>query len=352
MPFNTVLIEKSVARYRRERDRYSKLADHIAEICRTDICEGNAIRAQVTFRVKSVKSLEGKLNRFSLLPDKNYKTDDDVFASISDLAGVRIATYRDEDCETIKTLVEKFFSDEDRPPTIIDVKDLNKQNPNKFYRAIHAQVWLPQEELVGTYENLDDVSCEIQICSMMAHVWNEIEHDIGYKPGAVHPSEEEIFLLRTLGQNVRLGDEFISRLLAAHENHVDQQEGNFRDVHDFVSNIQRQFDLKSPASNSGQLFEQLKLLSLSTPQSMQLLVAGTDKSALQTEIEEFNKTLGDKTVLHMDPESSDLLLMALFRKKLQDVLATHQGRVGRGMGRPSRLYRLARCYQRHHDGSS
>lgn len=72
---------------------------------------------------------------------------------------------------------------------------------------------------------------------MMAHVWNEIEHDIGYKPGAVHPSEEEIFLLRTLGQNVRLGDEFISRLLAAHENHVDQQEGNFRDVHDFVSNI-------------------------------------------------------------------------------------------------------------------
>ena len=92
MPFNSDLIEAAVRRYRRERDRYIKLADRVQEICKTDICDANAIRAQVTSRVKSANSFEGKLRRFSTNLDKNYADLDSIFDGISDLAGVRIAT--------------------------------------------------------------------------------------------------------------------------------------------------------------------------------------------------------------------------------------------------------------------
>ena len=34
--------------------------------------------------------------------------------------------------------------------------------------------------MIGTYANVSDVPCEVQVCSMMSHVWNEIEHDLGY----------------------------------------------------------------------------------------------------------------------------------------------------------------------------
>ena len=57
MPFDQSLIAPAVDRYRRERDRYIKLADRVAEICLTYICLENAIRAQGTFRVKSIRGL-------------------------------------------------------------------------------------------------------------------------------------------------------------------------------------------------------------------------------------------------------------------------------------------------------
>ena len=59
------VIREAVARYDRERDRYLKLAGRVSDICRSSIVEDNAIRAQVTFRTKTVRSFEGKLKRFA-----------------------------------------------------------------------------------------------------------------------------------------------------------------------------------------------------------------------------------------------------------------------------------------------
>ena len=82
-------IKKAVQRYHREYDRYLKLAARVAEICRGEIVEGNAIRAQVTSRVKSPKSFEGKLRRFAATGKKSFPDVEDVFHQIRDLAAVR-----------------------------------------------------------------------------------------------------------------------------------------------------------------------------------------------------------------------------------------------------------------------
>jgi hypothetical protein len=63
-----------------------------------------------------------------------------------------------------------------------EVKDKQRETPENFYRATHCEVFLPPVDLVGTYANVASVPCEIQVCSMMAHVWNEIEHDLGPAP--------------------------------------------------------------------------------------------------------------------------------------------------------------------------
>lgn len=357
MPFRSDLIFPTVDRYRRERDRYVKLADRVSEICRNDICDQNAIRAQVTFRVKSLKSFEGKLRRFSTHADRNYESVDEIFSSISDLAGVRIATYQYEDCAKVIDHLQQTFNGPDGDIQI-DAKDRHIQDRTNFYRAIHAQVCLPEDELIGTYDNIADISCEVQICTMIAHVWNEIEHDIGYKPELGGPSEDEKKLIEMLGHTVRQGDQQISMLLAANARRLSQsssptepdpQTRPFRDVHDFVSRMQDYQDRAMPnfAKNSGQLFDLLEDLSLNIPSTLEEALQPFDAAELRHEVDLFSTFLGTKGLSNLAPDnsSSDLFLLRLFSERLDPILDLHKGRVGRGRGRPTRLYRLARQFR-------
>lgn len=347
MPFDQSLIAPAVDRYRRERDRYIKLADRVAEICRTDICLENAIRAQVTFRVKSISSFEGKLRRFLRKEHKNFRSVDQIFDEVSDLAGVRIATYQEEDLERIVEVVQQVFVGPDSGPVDIDQKDLNKGNSSNFYAATHAQVSLREDELIGTYDNLNDVSCEIQICTMMAHVWNEIEHDIGYKPDGGGPSPLEKSILVMLGHNVRQGDRMISELLTANSERLNDQDEDFQDVHDFVAQTRSLFPVRDFAKNSGQLFDQILMLSILKIEDVERAVGRVDMNAAQHSINAFNTFISRKegVSLRMDPQTSDVLLMQLFDRKLEPIIESYKGRVGRGRGRANRLYRLALLYR-------
>lgn len=360
MPFNPDIIPATVARYRRERDRYVKLADRVAEICREDVCEQNAIWAQVTFRVKTEKSLEAKLRRFSNSEARNYQTPDEIFADISDLAGVRISAYQDEDCEQIVALLKGVFQG---PQTDVDIeidrKDKKAPNNENYYRAIHAQVSLINDQLVGTYDNVGDISCEIQICTMIAHVWNEIEHDIGYKPELGEPSEDENYHLAQLGKLVRQGDLTVTALVAAHERRVSakaaaQEPGadalKFVDVHDFVSRMRGFANGAMPkfAENSGQLFDLLIDLDLSSPDTLSAKIADFDLNAETESIDQLNEHLSAEGALglRVNAGTSDLLLITLLKKIPNEIRTQLKGRAGRGKGRPSRLHRIAARYLR------
>lgn len=358
MPFSSDLIPDAVARYRRERDRYVKLADRIAEICREDICEQNAIRAQVTFRVKTPKSFEGKLKRFSTRPDKTYADLDEIFAGIGDLAGVRIATYRIEDCEEVVAHLKKAFTGPNGAIEI-DSKDKNEQDKENYYRAIHVQVALPAEQQVGIYDNVGDISCEIQVCTMIAHVWNEIEHDIGYKTDLGAPSEDEKYHLSQLGKLVRQGDLMVSALIEAHARHANAEKAGspadvlkdkFVDQYDFVARM-RDFPgyiIERFAENSGQLFELFLDLGLSSPAAIHDVIKPIDATALRESLGSLETQLwldGEARLLP-DPETSDLLLVALLSRRLGLVLETLKGRAGRGRGRPTRLHSIALRFQK------
>lgn len=353
MPISESVIVESVARYDRERDRYIKLASRVADLCRTAVVEDNAIRAQVTSRTKTIKSFENKLRRLSRRPDKNYATVDEVFAQVGDFAGVRIATYRPEDEVRVADAVASLFCGPEGGAIDVDPKDKLKPAAGQFYRATHCQVHISAAELIGNYENLRGASCEIQICSMMAHVWNEIEHDIGYKPEGDGPSDAELGLLEALGHLTRAGDAAITRLLAANIARMAVQTGDFADVHDFAARLRPNFPSADLSVNAGPAFEAATILDLTSAEKIDQATAGAAfniKDAGEA-IKDFNAYLekADRSELGLNGASSDLALIALLKigaPQIEEALAPN-GRTAR----PGRLHALARAYREYSQAS-
>ncbi len=311
-------INRALQRYHREYDRYLKLSARVAEICRTEVVEGNAIRAQVTSRAKSPKSLEGKLRRFAAAGKKEFPDIDAVFVQIRDLSGVRIATYEQRhEGEIVKSVCGRFRGGDGGVP-VTERKDRNLQESSSYYRATHIEAYLSSSDVVGTYVNVADVPCEIQVCSMMAHVWNEIEHDLGYKPTAGNLSEQEKALLATLGQSVRLGDGTISNLFSETERRQKELGGAFTDVYDFVARVRGWFPGVDFGRHAGALFVSLQPLRLVTPDGIrkQLEAVEPMTASGQLELEAFADYLAKRgdTRFELDRNSSDVLLVLLLPK--------------------------------------
>lgn len=317
MPFSREVIEAAAARYERERDRYIKLAGRVADICQASIVEGDAVRAQVTSRTKTPQSFRGKLDRFSRRPDKNYANVDEVFAidGISDFAGVRIATYRPEDEERVRQRVCELFCGPDGDEVQVDLKNKLRPEEAQFYRATHCQVFLKDEDLAGIYDNLRGASCEVQVCSMMAHVWNEIEHDIGYKPDGGGPDATELGLLESLGHLTRSGDAMITRLLEANQLRLRSRQGEFSDVHDFVARLRDRFPRADLSVNAGQAYDAALRLGLKSPDAFvaQLGAAALDEAAARQSIDAFNRFAREsgRSDATLNGASADLLTVAL-----------------------------------------
>jgi ppGpp synthetase/RelA/SpoT-type nucleotidyltranferase len=352
MPLQPAVISDAVARYERERDRYLKLAARVADIVRTEIVEANAIRAQVTSRAKSAKSFSGKLQKFTLRTDKAHlATVDAVFGDVSDLAGVRVAAYRAEDEKRIVAEIVKRFCGPGVPDVAVDPKDKHAHNPAGFYGATHCQVCLRDDELVGTYENLKGTSCEIQVCSMMAHVWNEVEHDIGYKQDAGGPQAGELGLLRALGFLTRAGDDVITQLLEANLARLEHQTGNFQDAFDLAARLRgsKAFPEVDLSRYVGQLFEELRMLELLSIEQLTTDI-GRDRFSLKQAIGEmnpFNVYLRQQNAVDflLEEDSSDVVLVLLLNKHAQRIEDNHPA--GRGQGRPARIRSIATRYLRY-----
>ena len=187
----------------------------------------------------------------------------------------------------------------------------------------------------------------------MAHVWNEIEHDIGYKPEGEGPSDAERGLLEALGHLARAGDAAITRLLAANIARMTEQTGDFTDVHDFVARLRPYFPSADLSVNAGLAFEEAQALALT---SIDRIRAQLGEDALspviaQQRINEFNAYLAlqSQSELSLNPVSADLFTIAMLNGHLDAITSNHAA--GRGKGRPPRMFYLARAYQAFRDGA-
>ncbi|MGE6244455.1 GTP pyrophosphokinase [Psychrobacter proteolyticus] len=125
---------------------------------------------QVQTRVKDRDSLKNKIIR------KNDKYES--LSDITDIVGVRIITYFDDEVDQIATMIEEeFFIDQDNS---VDKREVDN---DKFgYRSLHYVANLKKDRInLLEYSSYGEQKFEFQIRTILQHSWAEIEHDLGYK---------------------------------------------------------------------------------------------------------------------------------------------------------------------------
>lgn len=164
-------MSKILFEYERDLQLYSGASKKITEIL-AEIFQQNKINLySVTSRIKSRESLERKLNN----PANNYL----LLTDVTDVAGIRITTYFEDDVKRIADLLELEFQID--TANSIDKKAL--LDPDRFgYLSMHHIVSLSDDRCKFTeYQRYKNLKIEIQTRSILQHAWAEIEHDLGYK---------------------------------------------------------------------------------------------------------------------------------------------------------------------------
>src|ERR1700722_6249898 len=132
----------------------------------------------VTHRTKSLSGAVEKIQR------KEY---DSPQTQLTDLSGVRIITYLEEQVGEISKIIKSLFE--------IDVK--NSLDRSEFlgddkvgYRSTHFVCKLGRKRSqLPEYEALGPLNFEIQIRTVLQHAWAELAHDRSFKFGTKLPTK-------------------------------------------------------------------------------------------------------------------------------------------------------------------
>lgn len=344
MALTQQIIDQAAERYWRESDRYAKLAEYVGEACRR-LLKDNVIRGSVQWRAKDAGRLKGKLEKQMAKGDhaEEYTDVDSVFEVIKDFAGVRVLTYVEGDRGKVVELIRGRFAGTAADGSVDPVK---KDGENGFYRATHCTVMLRADDLGVGYENLKGLACEVQVCSLLAHVYNEIEHDLRYKTLSGDLSQKENEILNALAKQMEIGDTNINHVLDAARERQESNQAEFEDQYDFVARMRKDFpEASNFAANAGQLFELCDRLGLNSPEKIRDAVCWDDKSAAQgsQRVQELATRINanEDIQLQVDPESSDQLLVLLLTpervKRIRELYPS-----GRGIGRAPRFLSVAK----------
>lgn len=197
-----------MTRYLREMARFEKTAAAVAERLRRELRAEGHLRYLLSFRAKHPDDLREKLRRKSEDRDPRYTFEslsDDIGNVVTDLAGCRVVVYSVPDEGRVSELVRRVFT----LPHRDDAKPLPLRRPNG-YQATHTLVLAP--------EGYEDASvrgtiCEVQVATVAAHLFNELEHDITYKRLGHPATAPEKRLLASVERTCKVADHLVEQLL-------------------------------------------------------------------------------------------------------------------------------------------
>ena len=141
------------------------------------------------WRTKEVDSFAKKIVR----PEKGYE----CFEDITDLSALRVLTYTLGETERVRESIEKEF-DVDWSKT--DDKGKQLKTSELGYRSINYIVRLPDSSSSPLeWAEFASLEAEIQVDTILSHVWSEIQHPIYKKEMTVPPElERRLYLVRGL----------------------------------------------------------------------------------------------------------------------------------------------------------
>lgn len=252
------IINQFLLRYAREFDFYDRAASLCFRHCE-EVLGQAAVKAMVTFRAKRPDRLRPKVEKRSekrLSESNAYKSSEDIYDDIVDLAGVRIALYFPGDMGKVDDIICRAFN-----------VDLKKQFPEKAgpqdpqkrfsgYAATHYRVRPKRCNLPRESERFADCKIEIQVASVLMHAWAEVEHDLAYKPHSGTLSWTELTILDEINGLVLAGELALARLQEAVHDRIAKQNQPFANQYELATHV---YEIYKSALNDMKDVEGLEL---------------------------------------------------------------------------------------------
>lgn len=196
--------EMLLEEFRAKLPLYEKLQQVVSNLLTNRIKDIGLELNSMESRIKAEKSLAGKLRR----KGQKYSS----LSDITDIFGIRIITFYNEDVDRIASLAETIF-DIDWPNSV------DKRKQHKFdsfgYNSLHYICTLPKHLYFDpSFPEINEIRFELQMRTALQHVWSAIQHDIGYKSEIETPIEYHRSLSRLAGL-LELADNEFSRIRTA-----------------------------------------------------------------------------------------------------------------------------------------
>lgn len=198
----------AIEEYVRIRPLYQRLSNKVALIVE-ELLELKKINFHaITFRAKTVDSFAEKIKK------PKYK---DPLNELTDLAGIRIIGYVEDDVKQICQIIEELFDYD--PHNSLD-KSLELGVDKVGYKSVHYICSLSKERIsLPEYERFKNMKFEIQIRTILQHSWAEIEHDKNYKfSGELPPDIQRRFKL--VAGSLELADREFNQLSTDIDNYA------------------------------------------------------------------------------------------------------------------------------------
>lgn len=254
MSHRVAIVNEAVEQYVSLLPHYRRIAEAVGEALQRELAR-QGILSTVHWRAKDPASLRRKLHRRDHRTSLNNPQS--ARQSVSDLAAARICTYGDADRERALAVVCELFTVDAASVTVKDDERTSRSDTSRWYRATHLHLRLHPDQLDDGPATPGDDTCELQICSLLENAYNEIEHDLAYKPAA-KPPEAVVELLNRLGAWREAGDRMVDQLLRAHhEFRSSLDEKSMRDLHEFAAELTKRLDIDVGDDELRQLHEAL-----------------------------------------------------------------------------------------------
>ena len=152
----------------------------------------------IEHRTKELESLTEKIDRKQLKDVSN----------VTDLSGIRIIVYYQDDIDKIEKIIESNFKIDKE--NSIDKSKLYKSN--EFgYLSVHYIASLNNErEKLTEWKSSKNLKAEIQVRTVLQHSWASISHELSYKKGYEIPKQLERKLYRLAGLFELADEEFLN----------------------------------------------------------------------------------------------------------------------------------------------
>ena len=187
--------------YREQLPVYGRLREVVMEQLKGMLKQSGIEVTSLDSRIKTEKSFVGKLQRKA----SKYH----ALTDITDIIGVRIVAYYNEDVDRIASMAENLYE--------VDwANSVDKRKMHQFdsfgYNSLHYICRMPKELCCDPAEpSLNEIRFELQMRTALQHVWSDIQHDIGYKSEIETPMVYHRDLSRLAGL-LELADNEFSRI--------------------------------------------------------------------------------------------------------------------------------------------